>query len=255
MRNFIAILSVTGTVFFGMLLVLSYLSPTTIQKFARVLIEMEVENRVAGKIDQLEQSKVGKIGTALSQRNTAEIAQLKREIAKKLPERIAKVGDAMLDPNCECRKTFDKMKNSALEGRLKMLSKLEDRLTELIHHKYMEVSTALMQEFRIFSAANAFMFVLLGSTLVLRKRANLQLILPALMVLGAVGIVGFLYVFEQNWLHTIVFGDYIGLGYFAYLGIAVAFLSDILFNHANITTAIFNATANTVGLAAQAVCC
>jgi hypothetical protein len=63
------------------------------------------------------------------------------------------------------------------------------------------------------------------------------------------------YLFEQNWFHTILFNDYVGFGYFAYLGVAVAFLADIAFNRARVTTDLINAVLNAVGSAVQALPC
>lgn len=76
-----------------------------------------------------------------------------------------------------------------------------------------------------------------------------------LLAVGAAGVVGALYIFGQDWLHTIVFNDYVGLGYFAYLGVAVAFLADVAFNRARVSTQVVNAAFNIVGAAIQAVPC
>jgi hypothetical protein len=68
----------------------------------------------------------------------------------------------------------------------------------------------------------------------LRKRAGLQLVLPTVVLLGAAGLAGYLYLFNQDWLHTIIFSEYVGLGYFVYLALAVALLTDVLFNRAGL---------------------
>ena len=81
------------------------------------------------------------------------------------------------------------------------------------------------------------------------------MLLPTLAILGAVGLAGGLYLFNQDWLHTIVFGDYLGWGYAAYLAVVALLLADILMNHARVSTRLVNLGLQLVGSAASAVPC
>jgi hypothetical protein len=90
---------------------------------------------------------------------------------------------------------------------------------------------------------------------VVRRQAKLQLLLPALVVFGAVGLTGGLYLLNQDWLHTIVFGDYVGWGYAAYLSLVAALLADILLNRARVSTRILNLLFDIVGSAATVTPC
>jgi 1,4-dihydroxy-2-naphthoate octaprenyltransferase len=119
----------------------------------------------------------------------------------------------------------------------------------------MEVAESLTREFSIFTGANALVFALLGVTVAIRKQARLQLALPALVLLDAAGLVGYLYIFNQNWLHSVVFGEYVGLAYFGYLAVAATFLADIAFNKARVTTELLNAAFHAVSSAIQVVPC
>src|SRR5256885_15548500 len=74
-----------------------------------------------------------------------------------------------------------------------------------------------VREFRIFTASNALVFLALTSVTARRRRAGLQLALPAIVLVTASAVTATLYLFAQDWLHTIVFGSYIGLAYMAYL--------------------------------------
>jgi hypothetical protein len=82
-----------------------------------------------------------------------------------------------------------------------------------------------------------------------------QLILPAIVLVGAVIVTGGLYLFNQNWLHTVVFGQYVGLAYIVYLASAALLLADIVFNRARVTTRLVNLTLQSVGSVATAVPC
>jgi hypothetical protein len=88
-----------------------------------------------------------------------------------------------------------------------------------------------------------------------RKKATLQLALPAAVLVVAATVVAALYLFNQNWLHTVLYGDYVGLWYVAYLGLAIAGLADVVFNRARVTTRVVNRLLDFVGSALQAVPC
>ncbi len=112
-----------------------------------------------------------------------------------------------------------------------------------------------MREFRVFTGSNAIAFALLGVVTLLRRNATLQLALPAVVLAGAVVVTGSLYLFNQNWLHTIVFGEYVGLAYAAYLAGVALLLADVVFNRARITTRMVNVVLQSVGSAVHALPC
>jgi hypothetical protein len=112
-----------------------------------------------------------------------------------------------------------------------------------------------LREFRIFCGSNALAFALLGIVTLLRQRATLQLLLPAFVTVGAVSVTGALYLFNQNWLHTIVFGQYVGLAYPLYLAGVALLLIDIAFNRARVTTQLVNLILQALGSAVTAVPC
>jgi hypothetical protein len=112
-----------------------------------------------------------------------------------------------------------------------------------------------MREFRIFTASNAAAFALLGVITMLRRRATLQLMLPALVLVGAVAIASAIYLFSQDWLHTIVFAQYVGLAYSLYLVGVALLLADVAFNRARVTTQLVNSALSALGAAASAVPC
>jgi hypothetical protein len=255
MRTFILFIALVGVTLFGTAFILSYTNPTFVESIARQIIRIEVERRVEEKLTVLEDNNIVRFAERLAQRNAAEMNDLKRQLTEDLPQKVAAVAAEMLNADCECRKAIARSLTAGLETRLFTLTQLQERLTVLIQTKYREVAESLMREFRIFTGANAIMFAFLGVTAAIRRGAGLQLILPTFVLLGAVGIVGFLYLFNQDWLHTILYGEYVGLGYFAYLGVAVAFLADIVFNRARITTRIVNSILDIAGSAISAVPC
>jgi hypothetical protein len=255
MRVFIAIISALGFGLMSLAFVLSYISPGFVESVAQDVVRMEVERRVGEKLNALESNKIVALAERMSGRNATEINEIKKQLAVGLPQKVAAIVAEMQNPDCSCRKSIERSMASIFEGRMADLQRMNDRLSLMIRSKYMEVAESLTREFRIFTGANALVFALLGLTVWLRRQATVQLLLPALVLLGAAGLVAFFYIFRQDWLHTLVFAEYLGFGYFGYLGLAASFLADIAFNKARTCTALINAALNVVGATFQAVPC
>ena len=240
-----------GALAFGSAFVTSYVNPGFVESIAKDVIRSEVEKRVREKVDSIDQRFLGGSAGRFLKGHSNEIALLQKQLAEGLPQRLATVIGEMRDPNCECRRKIEATYRAGLESRIGAVSQAAERLDTLIRSKYMETANQLTREFRIFTGTNAIVFALLAVATLTRSRAGLHLVPPAIVLLVAAMLTAYLYVFNQNWLHTIVFSDYVGFTYVAYLGVAFFFLCDILFNRARITTGLLNALFSAVG---SAVC-
>lgn len=183
------------------------------------------------------------------------MAHAQESFRKDVPRRVANVVADMLNADCECRKRLVQYAQKSAAEQLSSFALVREKLVTLIETAYASVTQSLMREFRIFTASNALAFVLLGIVTLVRRRAGLQLALPAVVLVGAVVISGSLYLFGQNWLHTIVFAQYVGLAYCAYLAGVALLLADIFFNRARATTRIMQLVLDAIGSAATAVPC
>lgn len=255
MRPVILAIAALGFTTFGIAFVLSFTSPSFVETAGKEVIRLEVQRRVTEKVESLEGTRLTGLAERISGRNAEEVAAAKKRLSEGLPAKVANTVAQMRNLDCECRQAIERRMTGLLAGRIVLLTELNERLAMLIRTKYMETAERLTREFRIFSGANILVFGLLGVVALVRKKARLQLVLPALVVLGAAGITAYFYVFQQDWLHTILFSDYVGLGYFAYLSIAGALLADIAFNRARVCTEIINAAGHVVGAALHAVPC
>lgn len=240
MRSFALIVSALGTLLFGGLLALSFISPLTIERAAREIVRMEVEHQVGKKIDVLTDSRIAGLAEKALQQTDADIAATKESIRRDVPARVAAVVADMLKADCECRRRMAERARTQEHERLGALTRVRGRLVGLIESAYGTVRDELLRELRIVSGSNAVAFALLGVVTLLRQRATWHLLLPLVVLVGAVLITSSLYLLNQNWLHTIVFGDYVGWGYAAWLGTAAALLSDLAFNRGRVCTQVIN---------------
>jgi len=255
MRQFLLVVSVLGTLVFGAAALASLFHPLWVERLAREVVRMEVERRVGERVDSLTNSRIGELAQRALDKVEADRDASLRAIRADIPAQVAQVLADMLRVDCECRQRMARALEQGQTERLASLTQLRDRLASLIETTYVSVAQSLIREFRIFTASNAFAFVLLGLVTLRRKAAGLQLALPAAVLLGAVVITGGFYLFGQNWLHTIVFANYTGFAYTAYLAAVAAMLADVAFNRARVTTTIVNTALQAVGSAAKAVPC
>ena len=255
MRNLILCIGLLGTALFGGAFVISFANPLLVERLGREVVRIEVERRVGAKVESLSNSNLVGLAQKALARTDDEMVAVRRQIEADIPGRVGSVIADMLTADCECRKRLVAYAEKNWSGRLASLSQVRERLTELIEFSYKHVTASLMREFRVFTAANALVFLALAGLAAWRRHAGTQLVLPAFVLVTAAMATAMLYLFGQNWLHTIVFSDYVGFAYFAYLALAVALLSDIAFNKARVSTGIINHAASAVGSAFQVTPC
>jgi hypothetical protein len=172
-----------------------------------------------------------------------------------VPRQVAEVVAAMLDADCPCRQRLVAALREGGRERLASLVLARAGLASVVESAYASTAASLLREFRIFTGANAVAFALLGLVTYFRRRAALQILLPAIVLVGAVALTGGIYLLRQDWLHTIVFGDYVGWAYAAWLASVALGLADIVFNRARVTTRVVNVALDAIGSVASAVPC
>ncbi|HSX60170.1 MAG TPA: hypothetical protein VLF18_08230 [Tahibacter sp.] len=252
MRIAIGIISAVGTLLFGLAFVASFMQPARIEGHAQELLRREVEARTVESLKALERTRIGQFAARLAEQHPEQTEALRRQMRERLVPFVEAVVAEMRDPDCPCRRKLAAMlEPDAGTGLVGVLQSGGAKLTAFVRAKYVDVAAALLREFRIFTGANALMFALLGIVLFVRRGARARLLPAAAVLLAATAVVGGLYLFGQNWLHTVVFGDYVGLYYFLYLAIVGALLADLLVNRGRASARL----AASFGGGASAVLC
>ena len=160
---------------------------------------------------------------------------------------IAAIAAEMGIPDCECRKRHAER----MQLRLGSLQQMQAQLSDLIRTQYLDMANPLLRELRIFSGANALAFALLafallGVAALRRPGARLQLLPATATLLLATLATSGVYLFGQDWLHTIVFGDYMGWALLGYIALVYAWLCDLLFNRAQLTARLLSSAGGAV---------
>lgn len=255
MRRTILNFSLAGTLLFGIAFVLSWLHPIWIERAAGAALRIEVERQTGERLDALSGSAILGHAQRVLGRTEADIERTREAIRREVPDKVARVVAAMRDPDCACRQRLVTGKDVGALQDLASLTQLRTRLSGLIESAYADVRLKLLREVRIFTGSNAAAMALLGIVTLLRRRAGLQLMLPAAALAGGVLVTAGLYLFGQDWLHTIVFDAYVGLAYIGWLVVVVLLLADILGNRARVTSWLVNACLQAAAALVKAVPC
>ena len=255
MRRAILWVSFLGFGICGSAWLISLLNPLLVERTARGAIKLEVERRVGEKLDALSNSRIIELAQSKVSATDARIAQANKALRDDILGKVADVIAQMNNADCECRQRLRDSYRNSTNSYIASLNSSKQSLVELIESSYAAVSSSLLREFRIFFGSNAGAFALLGLVAVVRRRASTHLILPAIVIVGAVLVTGGFYLFGQNWLHTIVFGQYVGLAYLLYLSGVSLILADICLNRARATTRAMNVILSLVGGVASLTPC
>lgn len=254
-RRWVVLLGLLGTLAFGAAFVAAYARPDLVERAVRDVIRQQVELRVHEKITQLDAKFLSGRAERLAKTHADEMELAKRHLAEQLPALLAATVAEMQDLNCACRKAVEVRVRERLEGTVATATQARARLVEMIRSQYLQTAGSLLREFRIFSGANAIVFVLLLVAALRKPAAGLHFLPAAAVLLLAAVLTAYLYLFNQDWLHTLVFSDFVGLAYLGYLGLAFAFLSDILFNRGQVTVGLVNGLSEAAGSAFVIVPC
>jgi len=251
-----------GLLLFFPLFLFTFSDPYFIEKSAKAFIEWKLKSETNKKIDsiQLPQSKsiekflrhrVNKIRQETEQKLEILKKQLKNDAPKIIVTQLAK----MRDLSCKCREKWKERLRSFLIFKIDSLEKARERLADFAQAKYMEIVEKLTLDVRIFLGTNSLIFLFLLLASFLRPKTIDHLFLPALLMLVSTIVCAYFYLFEQNWFYTIIYNNYTGFGYIAYLVIVFAILCDIVFNKAKVTTKVINWLLNAIGTTFSVASC
>lgn len=244
LRRALALLGIVGALVLGVAFATSIADPVFVESIGRELIRREVEARVGRAVAAVDESVLADRARRMLKVESENSAQLRR-IAEQMPDRISKVLAQVRDPACSCRRLLLEASDprTVVEWGAASAARTAERLDALIRTRYLQTAAQLQREFRIFTGTTAAVFALLAIAALARPKANLHLLPAAVILLVTSGVAAYLYLFNQDWLHTVVFSDYLGFGYVAWLGVACACLFDIIFNRARLTVAALSVLA------------
>lgn len=251
-----------GSLLFIPLFIFTFLDPQAIEKTGRTFIEYQLEAEVSKKVDGISLPKASQLELALGnkakelrEQTEQKIEKLKLQLKNDAPEMIAQQLRALKDLDCECRTKWAARIRSIKLNQLLSLEVAKQKLTDFTQAKYMEIVSNLTADVRIFLGSNAILFLMILLISFTKPQAISHLLFPSILMVISTAICSYFYLFEQNWFYTIIYNDYTGFAFVGYLIFVFAFLCDIAFNRAKVTTQVINGFLNIIGSAASLVPC
>lgn len=258
-RLVLLLIGALGTTVFAFFLMLTFHTPQWVENFGANFIKTEVSKRVNLTINALQpdsaEGAIQKAAAALYKNNEAEINRIKQTVAARVNARMADAIAEIRNLDCECRARWQQWLDNGSETQIGLLQMANQQITNLIQSQYARVVTNLKLDIRIFTGTNAAMFLLVLGVALLKPRATTQLFVPALLMVVATLVCSYFYIFEQNWLLTIIYNKYLGLAYLSYLAMVFALLCDIVLNKARVTTNLINSALSAIGSATPVLPC
>jgi len=244
-RLTLRIIGIAGAALFAAFFVLTRRTPTWIEDFAADYLEA----RTLGKLDALidgvgpprGQDALSRYAAQVYAQNESRIAESRALLKKEVRDQFDTCIPQLRALSAEQREKFDRWVEHGATVNIGTLSIENSRLAAFIQSGYLRVARDLRNEIRIFTASNAALFLLLTLLSFLRPAQVRALFVPAILLVVSTLCCAYLYVFEQNWLLTMIQGSYLGYAYDAWLLVAFGFLCDVWFNGARVTIAIIDA--------------
>ena len=252
-------IGVIGAGIFLVFFALTYSVPEWVERFAADYIEAEAQRRIDSTIDDLRppesDSAIGRFAQSLFESNEEQINALKESLKNAVQEEWAAALASIRDMDCECREKWEDLIENGIQSNIALLQAANDQIVRFVHATYMDIATELKRDIRVFTGSNAAIFILLLSVSFLKPRAITHLFLPGVLLAISTLICSYFYLFEQNWLLTVIQSSYMGFAYLAWIGIVFLFLCDIVVNRGRVTTEVINAIFNALGSAFSVVPC
>jgi hypothetical protein len=247
-------LGILGIFVFVPLFLFTFADPQLVETSAKSFIEWKLNSETNKKIDsvQLPESSrfeklLGNKAKELRKEAEAKLAKVKQQLKADVPAILSAEIAKMLNVDCECRMKWESKLRNTMELDIVVLEKARSKLIDFGQAKYMEIVEKLTLDVRVFLGTNAVIFIFLLIVSFFKPKAIRHLFLPGILMIVSTVICSYFYIFEQNWFYTIIYNEYTGFGFLAYLTFVFAILSDIAFNKARITTEILNGIFNAVG--------
>lgn len=255
MKISLRLIGIVGLSLFAMLFWVTFGVPDAVEESAKGFVKKQIENELREKYTDNKASTFTDRALQIVGSLGYEEQRIRDDLNNDLPENIAGVIAEMCGYDCEKKKAVAKSIASGYMERIANLQVAQQTLGSIIKGKYMEIVSNLKTDLRIFLGSNAAMFLILLLLSYLKPKAIYHLFLPSAFLLASTIAASAIYIFGQDWFYTILYSDYMGFGYLAYIGVIFGFLMDVAFNKARATTEIINGILNAIGSALSVVPC
>lgn len=261
LRKVLLAISLFGMVFSSAGLAVTLLDRSTFEDATRRIVAWKVENRIERLFTPAPADGGGAFAAArnrlLEKANLAE-----RLLASNYPEGIAE----RIARECVCRmdqqdraavqrryeqakETVETVVRLALHGEIELSRIGVETLDDLVAGYYVETVEGLKRDLRIFFGSNLLLYAAVAAGALWSPVGGALVAPAALLFLGTAISSGF-YLFNQDWLATILFHDWTGFAYLGWVAFLTLLLCDVFLNYARVTLRIVSS----LGISISGLC-
>ena len=255
MKITLRLIGVLGLLIFGLLISVTFLSPGAVEESAKGFVKHQIETEIRARQQAVVDSDMAAQALVIAQGLGLESEVIQRSLDRNLPQVIAGVVASMCGYDCAKSRALAESITSGYLERLERIEVAEHTLGDIIKAKYVDIVAALKFDLRVFLGSNLFMFLALLLVSYAKPQALVHLFVPAVLLFASTIAASAIYVFGQDWFYAILYNDYMGFGYLAYLSLIFGVLMDIAVNKARVTSSAINGVANALGSALSVVPC
>jgi hypothetical protein len=242
---------IAGATLFAAFFALTYHRPEWVEDFAADYLEAKVAGKLDDTIDAMAapagDDALSRYAAQLYRQNETQVSGLRRLLKAEVREQLEICIPQIRELSAEQRARIAQWVEDGATLSIGSLTLDNSRLVAIIQSGYLAVVADLQRDIRVFTASNAVAFLLLVLVSFLRPEHTRALFVPGVLLAISTLLCAWLYVFEQNWLLTIIHGDYLGLAYTGWLGVVFLLLCDVWLNRARITIRIVESVASAAG--------
>jgi len=246
LRRVLLVISLLGILSSGAGLAITFVDERRFEDWTRDVVAWQVEREIRDLVTLPPVEEGGPLA-ALRNRMADSIELSERLLGSDLPERIAgivvKLCICELDDEdrAERERRFNEAKDNfaaiirnGLASGIALTRVKIGTLDDLISGFYVETAEGLKRDLRIFFGSNLLLYTAVGLGVLFSGLVN-ALVIPALLLFTGTVTSSGLYLFGQNWLATILFNDWTGFAYLAWVAFITLFLADVFLNRARVT--------------------
>ncbi len=230
-----------GCLLFAACLIATLWRPQWVESAAASFIQQQIRGEMASLIEDPTGHSPTAAYVVLRESLLTEGSELAAQMRRKLIDGLVELTARLCKLDCAAKTGLKAWLGNAVTLRVERLNVVAATAREAAQRRYDEMVDRLLGDLRIFSATNLVAFLLLALAFRVAQGRASQVLLPAALLLPATLVAIGLYLFGQNWFYTLIYDDYVGNGYLAYIGITYLFLFDVCFLHGTITELVIQA--------------
>ena len=228
------------------LFLIVWLAPERVERAAKSFAQDRMQTTAMEKLDRADDTPLSRSLEDLRDKYLAEADVTAAMIKARVGDVVAAMVARLCHLDCKARSRLAESLQRGLTEQLAKYKTAAETVQGALKDGYRGIITRIFDDLKIFLGSTGLATFAVFLIALLKPALARPLFVPATLLLVSSVASASIYLFGQNWFFTILFNDYMGYGYAAYIGVIFLFLVDIVYFHAAITTTILEAFAKAV---------